>query len=136
MEEETFTGLGVSRPVADALAKRGITVPFAIQSRVIPDGLAGRDVLAQSPTGSGKTLAFGDSARRAADADDAAACGTRAGADARARDPGGRGAVGSRPRRAGLAVCAVYGGAPLRSQAKRAQMARDPGGDARPAAGT
>ena len=59
MEEETFTGLGVSRPVVDALAKRGITVPFAIQSRVIPDGLAGRDVLAQSPTGSGKTLAFG-----------------------------------------------------------------------------
>ena len=59
MDEGTFTGLGVSRPVVDALAERGITVPFAIQARVIPDGLTGRDVLAQSPTGSGKTLAFG-----------------------------------------------------------------------------
>src|SRR5512138_1362419 len=59
MEEGTFTGLGVSQPVVDALSKRGITVPFAIQARVIPDGLTGRDVLAQSPTGSGKTLAFG-----------------------------------------------------------------------------
>ena len=46
MDEGTFTGLGVSRPVADALAERGIKVPFAIQARVIPDGLAGRDVLA------------------------------------------------------------------------------------------
>ncbi|MDX6690167.1 MAG: ATP-dependent helicase RhlE, partial [Solirubrobacteraceae bacterium] len=35
-----------------------ITVPFAIQSLVVPDVLAGHDVLAKSPTGSGKTLAF------------------------------------------------------------------------------
>jgi superfamily II DNA/RNA helicase len=55
----SFADLGVSRPVADALAKRGITTPFAVQRLVIADLLAGRDVLAQSPTGSGKTLAFG-----------------------------------------------------------------------------
>ena len=33
-------------------------MPFAIQSLVLPDALAGRDVLARSRTGSGKTLAF------------------------------------------------------------------------------
>src|SRR5919206_190932 len=32
---------------------------FAVQHLVVPDVLAGRDVLAKSPTGSGKTLAFG-----------------------------------------------------------------------------
>jgi superfamily II DNA/RNA helicase len=59
MSETTFRGLGASAPVADALAKRGITVPFEIQGRVVPDALAGQDVLAKAPTGSGKTLAFG-----------------------------------------------------------------------------
>jgi ATP-dependent RNA helicase RhlE len=55
----TFADLGVSRPVAGALEKRGITAPFAVQSLVIEDVLDGKDVLVQSPTGSGKTLAFG-----------------------------------------------------------------------------
>src|SRR5947207_12811184 len=55
----SFADLGVSRPVADVLKRRGIVAPFAVQRLVIPDVLAGRDVLAQSPTGSGKTLAFG-----------------------------------------------------------------------------
>jgi ATP-dependent RNA helicase RhlE len=55
----SFADLGVSRPVTDALRKRGITAPFAVQKLVIPDVLAGRDVLVRSPTGSGKTLAFG-----------------------------------------------------------------------------
>jgi superfamily II DNA/RNA helicase len=54
----SFADLGVSARVSAALAKRGIERPFAIQSLVIGDVLAGRDVLAQSPTGSGKTLAF------------------------------------------------------------------------------
>ena len=55
----SFADLGVSRPVAGALRKRGITAPFAIQKLVIEDVLDGDDVLVQSPTGSGKTLAFG-----------------------------------------------------------------------------
>jgi superfamily II DNA/RNA helicase len=58
MSEQSFADLGVSRVVADALAARGISTPFAIQSLVVPDVLAGHDVLAKSPTGSGKTLAF------------------------------------------------------------------------------
>jgi superfamily II DNA/RNA helicase len=41
-----------------ALARRGVLAPFAIQSLVLADALAGRDVLARSRTGSGKTLAF------------------------------------------------------------------------------
>ena len=37
----------------------GISHPFPVQSRVIPDALAGHDLLVKSPTGSGKSLAFG-----------------------------------------------------------------------------
>ena len=122
MEEETFTGLGVSRPVVDALAKRGITVPFAIQSRVIPDGLAGRDVLAQSPTGSGKTLAFGIPLVERLSSDEKVPAAlvlvpTRELATQVAEE------LSAAANARGLDVCAVYGGAPLRSQAKRAQMA-------------
>jgi ATP-dependent RNA helicase RhlE len=55
---KSFADLGVSNAVTAALGRRGYTEPFAIQSLVLPDVLAGRDVLAKSPTGSGKTLAF------------------------------------------------------------------------------
>src|SRR5207253_7992610 len=54
----SFIDLGVSPPMAEALARRGIDAPFPIQTLVLADALAGRDVLAQSHTGSGKTLAF------------------------------------------------------------------------------
>ncbi len=59
MKHETFADLGVSEVVVNELAQRGIEAPFAVQKMVIPDVMAGHDVLAQSPTGSGKTLAFG-----------------------------------------------------------------------------
>jgi ATP-dependent RNA helicase RhlE len=55
----TFAGLGVSDHVCAALASRGITSPFPVQSLVLPVALRGSDVLVSSPTGSGKTLAFG-----------------------------------------------------------------------------
>ena len=55
----SFADLGVLPVLEGALASRGIETAFAVQELVIPDVLAGRDVLAQSPTGSGKTLAFG-----------------------------------------------------------------------------
>jgi len=55
----SFADLGISKPVADALAARGITQPFPVQQMVVSDALAGHDLLVQSPTGSGKTLAFG-----------------------------------------------------------------------------
>ena len=53
-----FADFGVSAKVIDALARRDILAPFAIQSLVLADAMAGRDVLAKSCTGSGKTLAF------------------------------------------------------------------------------
>lgn len=59
MSTSSFADLGVSRAVVDALSRKQITEPFAIQRLVIGDVLAGRDVLVKSPTGSGKTLAFG-----------------------------------------------------------------------------
>jgi ATP-dependent RNA helicase RhlE len=59
MSKQSFADLGVSAAVCAALDARGFTAPFAIQSLVVADVLAGRDVLAKSPTGSGKTLAFG-----------------------------------------------------------------------------
>jgi len=59
MSSTTFAELGVSDAVRGALSRRGIAQPFPVQSLVIGDVLAGRDVLVKSPTGSGKTLAFG-----------------------------------------------------------------------------
>src|SRR5437667_2205921 len=58
MSTHTFPDLGVSTAVAEALSRRGFTEPFPIQTLVMRDAMAGRDVLARSRTGSGKTLAF------------------------------------------------------------------------------
>ena len=58
MSQQSFRDLGVSSDIVDVLATRSINEPFPIQANVLPDALAGLDVLAQSPTGSGKTLAF------------------------------------------------------------------------------
>ena len=55
----TFADLGLDAGLVGALSARGITKPFAIQARALPDALAGRDVLGRAETGSGKTLAFG-----------------------------------------------------------------------------
>ena len=56
---KSFSALGVSEVVFRALQERGITEAFPVQERVLPDALAGRDLLVRSPTGSGKSLAFG-----------------------------------------------------------------------------
>ena len=58
MSNQSFRALGVSARLTEALAARGIEHPFRIQELVLPDALAGRDVLAKAPTGSGKTIAF------------------------------------------------------------------------------
>src|SRR3990172_9736550 len=55
----SFAALGVSPDLVAALAQRGITEPFPVQTLTIPDALAGRDVCGKAQTGSGKTLAFG-----------------------------------------------------------------------------
>jgi superfamily II DNA/RNA helicase len=51
-----FTGLPPE--LIEALRQQGIVTPTPVQEAVIPDGLAGHDVLGRAQTGSGKTLAF------------------------------------------------------------------------------
>jgi len=54
----TFAGLGVPGPLVAVLAQGGITTPRPIQAAVLPDALAGLDILGGAQTGSGKTLGF------------------------------------------------------------------------------
>ena len=55
----SFSDLGVSRELVEALAAQGIDKPFEVQTESIPDGMLGNDLCCRAPTGSGKTLAFG-----------------------------------------------------------------------------
>jgi ATP-dependent RNA helicase RhlE len=119
---KSFSALGVSTPVVRTLAERNIITPFAVQSLVLEDALAGVDILAGSPTGSGKTLAFGIPL-----VERTSAGGNRPGAlvlvptrelasqvveDLRAH-----------AKAKGLSIAAVYGGTALGPQAKRAKSA-------------
>ncbi|WP_309896176.1 DEAD/DEAH box helicase [Archangium sp.] len=54
----TFTSLGLSEPLARAVADLGYDAPTPIQREAIPAVLRGRDVWASARTGSGKTAAF------------------------------------------------------------------------------
>jgi ATP-dependent RNA helicase RhlE len=122
MSQQSFRELGVSQPVVDALAARSIVCPFKIQGLVLPDALAGLDILARSPTGSGKTLAFVlPIVERTTRAD------TRPSALVLVptRELAAQVTSEFEPVAAarGLAVAAAYGGVPLRSQAKRVQGA-------------
>jgi superfamily II DNA/RNA helicase len=58
-EPRPFADFDLPKPLVAALVARGMEQPFAIQTQVLPDALAGRDVLGRAQTGSGKTLAFG-----------------------------------------------------------------------------
>jgi len=55
----TFTELGLSEPLLEALADVGYESPSPIQEQAIPPMLEGRDIIGQAQTGSGKTAAFG-----------------------------------------------------------------------------
>jgi superfamily II DNA/RNA helicase len=59
LTRSAFPALGVPDRVARLLGVDGITAPTPVQAAVIPDAIAGRDVLGRARTGSGKTLAFG-----------------------------------------------------------------------------
>ena len=123
MQSQTFRSLGVSDVVADALEARGMAAPFEIQSQVIPDAIAGQDILAKSPTGSGKTLAFAIPVVEQLDADApspaalilvptrelAAQVAAETSAIAKAR---------------GLRVAAAYGGVSIGEQAKKVNGAQ------------
>jgi ATP-dependent RNA helicase RhlE len=53
-----FTALGLMPELTRALADRGYTEPTPVQTRVIPEILAGHDILAGAQTGTGKTAGF------------------------------------------------------------------------------
>lgn len=53
-----FVPLGLSPALLSALEKQDITQPTEIQHRLLPELLAGKDVIGRSETGSGKTLAY------------------------------------------------------------------------------
>jgi ATP-dependent RNA helicase RhlE len=53
-----FTALGLMPELTRALADRGYAEPTPVQSRVIPEILNGRDILAGAQTGTGKTAGF------------------------------------------------------------------------------
>jgi ATP-dependent RNA helicase RhlE len=122
MSQKSFRELGVTSDIVAVLAARSINEPFPIQALVLPDALAGVDVLAKSPTGSGKTLAFAlPIVERIA-----------------ARDPRPSalvlvptrelcaqvtGELDALAPAKGLAVASAYGGIPLRAQAKRVKNA-------------
>jgi ATP-dependent RNA helicase DeaD len=55
----TFSELGLSEPLLDALQHLGYEKPTPIQEEAIPGLLQGRDVIGQAQTGTGKTAAFG-----------------------------------------------------------------------------
>jgi superfamily II DNA/RNA helicase len=124
----TFARLGVPQPLVTALERRDIRSPFAIQSAVLPDALAGRDVLGKAATGSGKTLAFGVPLL------------ARLGADVRRgpRAPRGLVLVPTRElaqqvhdnlaplgQATGVHVTAVYGGAPMYRQIQQLRRGVD-----------
>ena len=54
-----FAALGALPETVEALARMGITTPFAIQTMTLPIALAGHDLIGQARTGTGKTLGFG-----------------------------------------------------------------------------
>ena len=122
MSKVSFSDLGVAEPIVAALARRSIVMPFSIQSLVLPDALAGNDVLAKSPTGSGKTLAFAVPIAQRLEAADARPSAlilvpTRELATQVALEFADVG------RAQGLKVAAVYGGTSVSGQAKAAKNA-------------
>ena len=55
---KTFSDLGLSGPVLEALDREGYAKPTPIQSQAIPLAIAGHDILGIAQTGTGKTAAF------------------------------------------------------------------------------
>src|SRR6266511_2547999 len=55
----TFSELGLSGQILEALRHLGYERPTPMQEQAIPALLEGRDVIGQAQTGTGKTAAFG-----------------------------------------------------------------------------
>lgn len=53
-----FAELGLNEQILEGVEALGFTVPTPVQSKAIPEVLAGRDIIASAQTGTGKTAAF------------------------------------------------------------------------------
>src|SRR5262245_15512701 len=118
---QSFSQLGVPARLVRNLSDRDTQTPFPTQERVLPDALAGRDILAKAPTGSGKTIGFAIPLVERVDAD-----GSRPSALVLVptRELASQVALeiaSLAPR--GIEVATVYGGVPIHAQAKRARRA-------------
>jgi superfamily II DNA/RNA helicase len=122
MSNPSFADLGVSSAVARALAADGVHDPFAVQRAVLPDALAGHDVLVKAPTGSGKTLAFGVPLVERVEAGDARAAALVL---VPTRELAGQVAAALTPlaRARALSLATVYGGVGIEKQSKLARRA-------------
>jgi ATP-dependent RNA helicase DeaD len=111
----SFADLGLSPPLAEAVAHLGYESPTPIQDQAIPELLAGRDVIGQAQTGTGKTAAFGLPLLEYVDPDDPEV-------QALVLTPTRElciqvtQAIRAYGERRGVGVVAVFGGAPIRSQ--------------------
>jgi len=54
----SFSKLGLSQPITDAINELGYAKPTTIQSKAIPEILRGEDLIAAAQTGTGKTASF------------------------------------------------------------------------------
>jgi ATP-dependent RNA helicase DeaD len=112
----TFAELGLSATTLESLAHLGYERPTPIQEQAIPPLLEGRDVIGQAQTGTGKTAAFGLPMIEYADPEDPDV-------QALVLTPTRElciqvtQALRAYGERHGVAVVAVFGGAPIRSQA-------------------
>jgi len=119
---DSFAELGLPEQVVAILDAAGLSSPFPIQARTIPDAVAGRDVLGRAETGSGKTLAFGlpALARLVADESPRRAGTPRALVLVPTRELARQVTDTLAPlaHSVGLRVASVYGGAPIVKQLK------------------
>ncbi|MEP6665237.1 MAG: DEAD/DEAH box helicase, partial [Nocardioidaceae bacterium] len=123
----SFSELGLPDSLVKVLARGSITTPTPVQSAVLPDALAGRDVLGRAMTGSGKTLAFGlpilarlTGARSQSKAPRAVII-----VPTRELAAQVRGSLEPLAHAVGLRLATVYGGAPYDRQIKRLRAGAD-----------
>jgi ATP-dependent RNA helicase DeaD len=111
----TFSELGLSAPILQALEDVGYEDPSPIQAEAIPPLLQGLDVIGQAQTGSGKTAAFGIPMLEYVDPTDQEVQGLVL-TPTRELCIQVTQALRAYGQRKGIDVVAVFGGAPIRSQ--------------------
>jgi superfamily II DNA/RNA helicase len=110
-----------------ALAEQGIVEPTAVQAAVIPDAMAGADVLGRARTGSGKTLAFGLPIISRLAGSRSRPCHPRALIVVPTRELANQVARALQPVAAsvGLKLTTVYGGTPYEKQTRQLRQRAD-----------